>query len=174
MLPKTLILAAALTALAACVPEPPLEPGYVPAASAEGPRLQLAVEVDGPTAIARVVAQEVTDVFGLSFHLTWDGAQVDGAVQDAPAFLDPDGADAALHIARATAGDAALGGARRHPELGGVDLLDETLAVVELTARADGASSVALTDVVARRADGSFLPVAAAAGELTLAEGGAR
>lgn len=152
-------------ALAACTPEP----GLVADEAPSGPSVRLEADVDGSTAALRVLGQGLGPVFGLSLHVHVDHELV--RIEDFQAA--PVLGEGAVLLARARDADIALGGTRPSREAGEVELEDGVLGSVvlgrvELSARAAGSSRVEVVDALARRVDGSFVPLAAAGGVLTL------
>lgn len=147
-------------ALCACTPAPGLVADQTPS----GPAVHLEGEVDGSAAVLRVMGQGLGPVFGISLHLQIDHDLV--RIEDFR--TEPMLGEGAVLLARAKGADIALGGTRPSREAGEVELADGVLGTVELSARAAGSSRVEIVDAVARRADGSFVPLAAAGGVLTL------
>lgn len=139
-------------------------PGLVADQAPSGPAVHLEGEVDGSAAVLRVMGQGLGPVFGLSLHLQIDHDLV--RIEDFR--TEPMLGEGAVLLARAEDEDIALGGTRPSREAGEVELADGVLGTVELSARAAGSSRVEIVDAVARRADGSFFPLAAAGGVLTL------
>lgn len=147
-------------ALAACAPEP----GLVADEAPSGPSVHLEADVADSTATLRLLGQGLGSVFGISLHVHVDHELVRiEDFQTAPVL-----GEGAVLLARARDADIALGGTRPSREAGEVELADGVLGSVELSARAAGSSRVEIVDALARRADGSFVPLAAAGGVLTL------
>lgn len=169
---RVLMAVLAFAGLSACSPgEPPLVAGSA-ADGLGGPRLVLEMDVRETAATAEIIAHELAGVFGLSFHVRWDETLVTVVTLEQHAFLDPERDNAALMLAHIGENDAALGGTRKQPSLGTVDVDAAPLATVHLEAVAPGRSAFMLTDVIARGSDGAYLPVAAAGGTLTLFDEG--
>lgn len=147
-------------ALGACMPSP----GFVEDAPPVGPSLRVTGVVDDTHALLTVEGRELGRVFGLSFHVLLDDALVAVVAPEQAPVLGEGG----LLMERVDGGDVALGGSRPAREAGEVDVVDGAVATLELRARAAGVSRVDIVDAVTRRLDGSFIPLAAAGGTLTL------
>ena len=147
-------------ALGGCTPSP----GLVADHAESAPSVRLEGEVDGSTASLQVVGSGIGSAFGLSLHVQIDGALV--------AFVDAASApmlgDGAVLLSRIEGPNVAFGGKRPSIDAGEADITDGTLATIELRGRAAGSSRVEIIDAIARRVDGSFIPLAAAGGTLTL------
>jgi hypothetical protein len=141
-----------------------LEPGFTGDADPGGPALVL--EQDGAPGRFAVQGRGLGSVFGLSYHLVFDEDLLEVRSLEQVEILG--GPQLARHIAAPRHGDVALGGSRLSREDGEALVEDGPLLRVELAARASGTSRVSLVDALARRADGSFIPLAAVGGSLTL------
>lgn len=147
-------------ALGGCTPSPGLVVDDVPA----GPSVSLSAEVEGSSATLTVLGRELGAAFGLSLHVLVDRELV--RLDDFEAF--PVLGDDAVHLARADGVDVALGGSMKSRAAGEVTLADGPLGELRLSARAGGSSRVEIVDALVRRLDGTFAPLAAAGGTLTL------
>lgn len=168
-----LLLLAAL--LLACggddAPDPTPGPtaGFTADPAVEGPRLWLDAEREGSRTIVTLRGSELGEVFGWSIHLAFDAALV--AVESGDVIAGPLGDDVVpLAVAKPT--DLILAATRRDPSLGGIAIAEPTpLATAVLTDVAPGAGRLELTHTVVRRADGSYVPVAALGGALDTTAG---
>lgn len=147
-------------ALGGCTPSP----GLVMDGAPDGPSVHLEGTVDGSTASLSVLGQGLGEAFGLSLHVRFD----DTLVAIVAPTQEPVLGEGAVLLERVEDGDVALGGTRPSREAGEVAIADGLLATVDMRARAGATSRVEIVDAVARRIDGSFVPLAAAGGTLTL------
>lgn len=147
-------------ALGGCTPSP----GLVMDGAPDGPSVHLEGTVDGSTASLSVLGQGLGEAFGLSLHVRFD----DALVAIVAPTQEPVLGEGAVLLERVVDGDVALGGTRPSREAGEVTIADGLLATVDVRARAGATSRVEIVDAVARRLDGSFVPLAAAGGTLTL------
>ncbi len=146
-----------------------IAPGFVADPAPNGPALLAqASVVDGHRGVVDVYGAGLGEVFGVSFHVVVEGANVDVDLADATV----DGGLAALDrtLARIDAdrSDVAFGGTRLDPRAPDVAIADGALAHVVVDIDVAGSVRVEVADAVVRRADGSFVPCAAAGGTLTL------
>ena len=112
-------------------------------------------------------------VFGLAAQLALDSTRLAAEAPQAESWLGPDAAKEARYLAVVGGAGAKLGAVRRGPAAGEREVSAATkLATMRLKVVAPGRSRLELVQVQVRRADGSFLPVKVAGGELTV--GGAR
>lgn len=147
-------------ALGGCTPSP----GLVADQAESAPSVRVEGEVDGSTASLRVLGSGIGSAFGLSLHVQVDDALI--AYADAAQL--PVLGDRAVLLARIEGADVAFGGTRPSIDAGEADIADGTLATIELRGRAAGSSRVEIIDALARRVDGSFIPLAASGATLTL------
>ncbi|MBI1947308.1 MAG: hypothetical protein HYS27_16560 [Deltaproteobacteria bacterium] len=146
--------------LGGCAPSP----GLVADPATDGAGLWLQGEVDGSHALLTVQGRQIGSAFGLSFHVRIDDALIAVVAPTQQPVLG----EGALLIERVDGGDVAFGGTRPSRDAGDVEVADGVIATLEVRARAGATSRVELEDAVARDLDGSFVPLAAAGGTLTL------
>jgi hypothetical protein len=147
----------------------PLVPGFEPDEAPTGAALYLTATLDDPAApVVQVWARGLGMILGLACHVEFDGARFAAGAPVVEPAIGADTADEAGYLSAVGAGDVALGAARRGPDAGEVDLTAATLvATIPLRVVSAGTSRLDLTSAQARRADGSFVPLAVAGGRLT-------
>lgn len=131
------------------VPDPPA-----------GPHLRVTAVRQGADVDVTVRAYGVGDVFGVSYHLTFDPlVLLAGAGPGTqPAFLD--GAGGAHHVLALRAGDIAAGGVRTSVAQGNVALTEgQQLLQTRLRAVAAGITTLRVERVVVKRANGVMVAV---------------
>jgi len=172
--PSRMVALASLAALGGCGnasmppgPPPPDASSYVVDAPAGDPGLRLDVTPFDDHAEVRVIAAGPIDVFGLSYRVRWDAARLrPGDVEQGEVL---GGTGEAVMVSLPSEGSVALGGTRRSPDLGDRGIAGGTeLAVLTLLGTDPGPGSVEVARVVARRSDGSYVPLGAERGTLTL------
>ena len=151
----------------------PLSPGFTPESPPAGAAVWLTCDLTQPEApVVQVWARELGQVFGLAGHVRYDAEHlaVNEVAMATP--LGADGAGEAAYLGAPRAGDVVLGGARRGPAAGAIDVTDPVL-VATLTMRAvkPAQSRLTIDDLVVRRADGSLAVASTAGGSLTTAGG---
>ncbi len=151
----------------------PATPGFAADPRPGGAALYLGVEDPGGSPRLELWASGLGAVFGLAARVALDPARLGAANAKPTTWLGPEAPKEARYLTLAAEGIIVLGAARRGPAAGERQLDAPTLlATAELVVRAAGRSRLELREVQVRRADGSFVPVAVAGGELTT--GGAR
>lgn len=144
-------------------------PLFTADAPTSGARMWLEVtDADGPVVVS-LWASELGGTFGWAAHVTFDPA----ALTASAASLDEAvlGGPQAAHVLAPKSGDVAFGAARRGTALGEVEI-DQPTLLGSFQLDGEGASRLDIDRVVVRRADGSFVAVTTAGGELDTREDG--
>ncbi len=131
------------------VPDPPA-----------GAHLRVTAVRQGADVDVTVRAYGVGDVFGVSYHLTFDPLvlQASAGPGTQPAFLD--GAGGAHHVLALRAGDIAAGGTRTSVAQGNVALTEgQVLLQTRLRAVTAGITTLRVERVVVKRANGVMVAV---------------
>lgn len=151
----------------------PPEVGFTADAQSGGPRVWIDARLEGHAdALVEVWGADLGPVLGYSVHVAHDADHLTVNGSQPPSAAPALGADPgeAVYVAMATAGDVALGGVRRSPALGEVDLTTAALlGAARLHASGATTSKLALDRVVVRRADGGYVALQAFGGALTTA-----
>ena len=130
------------------VPDPP-----------SGPHLRVTAQRNGADVDVTVRAYGVGDVFGLSYHLTFDPAVLQA--QAGPGMQDTllGDAQSAHTVLALRSGDVVAGGVRKLVGLGAVAIPDgHTLLQTRLHAVAAGVTTLRVERVVVKRANGTLVP----------------